>query len=116
MAVAFDSALALALGWCLASVVTGVCSQDWLALSADEHAGSVLGVKGILSNWLLGFPLGEVIKALALYSVFAGGWASTPGVSPAEIASSVALDGAGTLVVITLWRRWLVTWSGYGGY
>ena len=116
--VAFDSASALALGWCLASAVTGcICSQDWFSLPADQHQGSALGVKGLLTNWLVGFPLGEVLKALALYGIAAGGWAAPsqlPSTSALDVATTLVFDGVGILVALTLWRRWLLGWLGYG--
>ena len=120
LAVAFDSALALALGWCLASAVTGcVCSEDWFGLPAEEHAGSALGVKDVLKNWIVGWPLGELLRALALFGIVAGGWAmpsELPATGLPAIASSLASDGAGTLVALTLWRRFLLMWwMGYGG-
>ena len=115
LAVAFDSAVALALGWCLASAITGVCAQDWVALPADKHANSVLGVNGVTANWLLAFPLGQLLKGVALYGVFASGWAAACGVPPLSetaLASSCILDGAGLLVCIALWRRYLLVWMG----
>ena len=113
LAVAIDGAAALALGWCLASVLTGVCRESWFALTAEEHSSSALGVKGVLENWLVGFPIGEAMKALALFGVAAGGWTSQlMGADDAALASATALDGAGLLLALTLWRRFLLGWFG----
>ena len=120
LTVAFDSATALALGWCLACAIapTGVCA-DWLGRPLEEHAASALGVKGVFANWLIGFPLGEILKAIALYGIFVGGWASQSelplaSASDFELARNVALDGAGLLVALTLWRRWLLNYMYFG--
>jgi len=115
LVVAFDSAGALALGWCLASIVTNVCAQEWLELPPDAHTGSVLGVKGVLQNWLLGFPLGLALRAMALLAMSTGGWATTnelPPLDAAALVESAGVDGAGTLLALTLWRRWLLAWFG----
>jgi hypothetical protein len=100
-----------------ARAVTGVCSAEWLGLPSEEHEASLLGAKGVWANWLLGFPLGEALKAFALFGVATGGWAD-PGELPADwqsapaLARMVALDGVGILLTLTLWRRWLLGWAG----
>ena len=175
---ALDSAASLALGWGVASVATGVCSEDWLGLDADEHVKAPLGLAGVLSNWLLAWPLGVALKCLAAYGLAyeEGGaagiesWrqvlegaaataaaqmetaavgvdaapeaassallASEPmvgmvgssvlpnapldaaGDASAVLASmfdanAAAMDGAGMLIVIFVWRSWLLSfWTG----
>lgn len=113
LAVAFDSALALALGWCLASAVTGVCSEEWWSLSAEDHSSSALGVSGVLRNWIVGWPLGELLRTLALAGIVGGGWATVgevPSMGLVEVATKAASDGAGLLVCLTLWRSFLLNW------
>ena len=119
LTIAFDNAAALALGWCVASIITGVCADDWLSLPADEHASSFLGVKGVLANWLIAAPLGQALKALALYGVLTGGWsavgeATLPAVDLPALANTFALDVSGLLLSLTLWRRFLLGYLGSG--
>ena len=107
----FDSAAALALGWLLAGAVSGVCSVDWLALPADEHDKSALGLYRVLPTWLLAWPLSEGFKAVAGEGIKSWSMWTTGGAFLQNVdASSAAVDGVALLIVIVLWRKWLLGW------
>ena len=133
ISLAFDQAAALALGWCVASALTGiVCSESWFNIEGDEHRQAPLGIAGLLSNWVVSWPLGIALKATAAYGLalthsasvvssagslvyFLG--ASSYATDPASAAADLVLrtagsDGAGALLVLTLWRTWLLRWTG----
>ena len=120
LAVAFDSAVAVAFGWCLASAVSGVCAQNWLSLDTEEHTSSALGAKGVLANWIIAWPLGEVLRFIALFGLVGGQidgeWALAAEsvrdglLTLPSLVGNAALDGAGVLLALTLWRRWLLAY------
>lgn len=131
---AFDRGSALALGWVIAAAATGIASESWLTLDSEDHERAPLGVSGLLLSWIIAWPLGQVFKAAAFWSVFGSGWAasivgSTSAPNPSFLPSSAMLDdplslealvrdlvgaipdGAGTLITMILWRRFLL-WRG----
>jgi hypothetical protein len=156
ISLAVDSALALGVGWGVASALTGVvCNQDWLGLDEENFRTAPLGLPGLLSNWLLFWPLAEALKALAAWGLATswpatvtasgvGGGAGAAAAAAAAIGNvgvagggaelvhfigasvgtaepvSAALDvvartalsdGSSSLIVLVLWRWWLLSWS-----
>jgi len=110
IAYAFDNAAALVVGWMIASAVAGASSVDWFG---SDHGRSPIGLNRVLPAWLLGWPLGSALKLIASLQ-FARWTALATGTSAALTlvdAQMVAMDGAGLLLVIALWRTWLLTWA-----
>jgi hypothetical protein len=108
---ALDYAVALALGWLLASAASGLCSFEWMALPFEEHRRSALGLHRMLPTWLLAWPLGEAFKYATALSI--AQW-STATIGSGALGLSiemVARDGAGILVTMLLWRSWLLSWA-----
>ena len=114
ISLAFDQAGALALGWILASLATGATSHRWLALPWEEHQRSALGVNKLLPTWMLAWPLFEMMKVVAASQL--ASWSTValatdlPQLAQLSSVQTLATDGAGLLLIIALWRSWLLRW------
>ena len=108
IALAFDRAAALALGWAVGSAAAGASAADWAGL---DHAQAPLGVPArVLPAWLLAWPLACALEAALAGPVLR--WSAAAG-APASLSvpldlQAVLMEGVGLLVVLTLWRRWLL--------
>ena len=95
ISLAIDSAVALGMGWCLAAAITGtICSKDWFGLDDERYKEAPLGLPGLLSNWLVFWPLAEALKAIAAYGL-AASWPATldaNGVADTVSTSAAALE------------------------
>ena len=101
---AFECAAALVAGWAIGSLIAGASSSDWFF---KEHATAPLGLYRVLPAWLLAWPLGAALKLLATEEYAR----ATPGITAAVDMQAIAMDGAGLLVSIWLWRTWLLAWA-----
>ena len=108
IAYTFNSAAALAAGWAVAAAVTGASRIDWSFL---DHSESPIGLAKVLPCWLLSWPVGVTLKALAALE-FAQ-WSSQTFVSLEGLVDmqTAAADGAGVLLTVALWRTWLLWWA-----
>lgn len=101
---AFECAAALVAGWAIGSLIAGASSSDWFF---KEHATAPLGLYRVLPAWLLAWPLGAALKLLATEEYAR----ATPGITAAVDMQAIAMDGAGLLLCIWLWRTWLLAWA-----
>ncbi len=106
IALALDDAAALAVGWLLAAAATGACDEDWVSLPDEEHERSPVGSSRVLRTWALGWPLGEALKQVAEDAASL----SRRGEALEYVHvdwGTVAIDGAGLILVFAVWRGWL---------
>ena len=108
---ALDYAVALALGWLLACAASGMCSFEWMALPFDEHRRSALGLYRMLPTWVLAWPLSEALKYAASLGIAQWSTATTGSGVLGMNMDTVAIDGAGVLLVMAIWRNWLLCWA-----
>ena len=118
---AFGSASTLVVAWLIAASLCGACREDWFALEGDEHRQAPLGASRLLASWAASVPIVLMLRAAAA----AIGAASEPTMEPAAAGAAAILstqaaafvaDNAGqalaVLVVLTVWRRWLLQRQG----
>lgn len=120
---AFGSASTLVVAWLIAASLCGACREDWFALEGNEHRQAPLGVSRLLASWAAAVPIVLVLRAAAAATSAASEPTMEPpsatGVAAAILSShttAFVVDNAGqalaVLVVLTIWRRWLLQRQG----
>ena len=111
ISLAFSAASSLIVSWLLAATLCGACREDWLFLEGDEHAQAPLGVSRLLASWALAAPLLLLVRAASSTIPPALFEADAPGIS-LLLSDAASADYFAVLVVMTLWRRWLLRRKG----
>ena len=114
ISLAFSAASSLIVSWLLAASLCGACREDWLFLEGDEHAQAPLGVSRLLASWFIAAPLLLLVRAAsstvppALFD--ADAWRRAD--LSLLLSDAASADYFAVLVVMTLWRRWLLRKKG----
>ena len=95
------SALSLAVAWMVGAAAAGAATESWRSF---DHDAAPLGVARVLRAWAVAGPLAFVLKGLTTAAVVlpAGG-------SVAFDAPTAFADLGGMLLVVVVFRRWLLT-------
>jgi hypothetical protein len=114
ISLAFSAASSLIVSWLLAASLCGACREDWLFLEGDEHVQAPLGVSRLLASWFIAAPLLLLVRAAsstvppALFD--ADAWRRAD--LSLLLSDAASADYFAVLVVMTLWRRWLLRKKG----
>ena len=114
ISLAFSVASSLVISWLLAASLCGACREDWFFLEGDEHVQAPLGVSRLLASWLVAAPLLLLVRAAsstvppALFD--ADAWRRAD--ISLLLGDAASADYFAVLVVMTLWRRWLLRKKG----
>jgi len=107
IALTLDTCASHALAWGLGAAATGAVADDWISLPLDEHRAAKGGVARVLPAWLLSVPIFEFLRALAALRIGAHDFATD--LWPATAGISYPGGSLGTLALMLVWRRWLVS-------
>mmetsp|Transcript_50457 Transcript_50457/g.121297 ORF Transcript_50457/g.121297 Transcript_50457/m.121297 type:complete len:233 (+) Transcript_50457:82-780(+) len=114
ISLAFSAASSLIFSWLLAAALCGACREDWLFLEGDEHAQAPLGVSRLLASWFIAAPTLLLVRAAsstippALFD--ADAWRRAD--LSLLLSDAASADYFAVLIVMTLWRRWLLQKKG----
>ena len=101
ISLAFGSASSLILAWLVAGSLCGACREDWLSLEAESHESAPLGASRLLTSWAASVPLLLLERGVA-----------APPPAIADTLADTSAQALAVLVVLTLWRRWLLRRNG----
>ena len=109
---AFSAASSLIVSWLLSALLCGACRQDWFFLEGEEHAQAPLGVSRLFATWLVCGPLLLLVRAASSTAIPPALFKTeASGISPL-LSDAASADYFAVLVVMTLWRRWLLQRKG----
>ena len=114
ISLAFSAASSLVISWLLAASLCGACREDWFFLEGDEHVQAPLGVSRLLASWLVAAPLLLLVRAAS--STVPPALLDADAWRRADISlllgDAASADYFAVLVVMTLWRRYLLRKKG----